>query len=75
MGWLGDHINLIALIAAVVILIITIVVVGNLIKKMRDSKADGALTDHRWDGIAEFTNNIPIGWLVSFIALIVRGAW
>lgn len=75
MGWLSDHINMMALIAAIVILVLTVVVVGNLIKKMRDSKADGEFTSHKWDGIAEFTNNVPVGWAISFIVLIIWGFW
>ena len=75
MGWLSDHINMMALIAAIVILVLTVVVVGNLIKKMRDSKADGEFTSHKWDGIAEFANDIPVGWIISFIVLIIWGFW
>lgn len=75
MGWLSDHINMMALIAAIVILFLTILVCGNLIKKMRDSKSGGELRDHKWDGIAEFSNNIPVGWVISFMVLIVWGIW
>lgn len=75
MGWLSDNINVMSLIAAIVILFLTIFVTSLYIKKMRDSKADGELTDHKWDGIAEFTNNLPIGWVVSFIVLIIWGFW
>ncbi|PAF42942.1 cytochrome-c oxidase, cbb3-type subunit III [Helicobacter sp. 11S03491-1] len=75
MGWLSDSINLFGLIAAIVILILTIYVAGTLVKKMRDSKAEGELTDHQWDGIAEFKNNLPVGWAVSFLVLIIWGFW
>lgn len=75
MGWLSDNINLFGLIAAIVILVLTVYVAGVLIKKMRDAKADGELTDHKWDGIAEFRNNLPIGWVVSFLVLILWGFW
>lgn len=75
MGWLSDNVNLFALIAAIVILVLTIFIAGSLIKKMRDSKAEGELTDHKWDGIAEFKNNLPIGWAICFLVLIIWGFW
>lgn len=75
LGWLEDHINLISLIAAIVILALTAVVVGNLIRKMKNAKPSGNLTDHSWDGISEFVNNVPIGWAISFILLILWGFW
>lgn len=75
MSWLSDNINLFALIAAIVILFLTIFIAGNLIKKMRDAKAEGELADHSWDGISEFKNNLPIGWAVSFLVLIIWGIW
>ncbi|CBG40393.1 c-type cytochrome [Helicobacter mustelae] len=75
MGWLSDNINLMAFIAAIGILILTIFVTSFYIRKMRDSKAEGELTNHKWDGISEFTNNLPIGWAICFIALILWGAW
>ncbi|PAF54525.1 cytochrome-c oxidase, cbb3-type subunit III [Helicobacter sp. 13S00482-2] len=75
MGWLSDNVNLFSLIAAIVILVLTIFIAGLLIKKMRDSKADGELTDHKWDGIAEFKNNIPIGYAICFLGLIFWGFW
>ena len=75
MGLLRDNINLMALIAAGVILVIVTFITSLYYKKMRDSKAEGELASHKWDGISEFTNNIPVGWLVSFIVLIIWGAW
>ncbi|MCE3039690.1 cytochrome-c oxidase, cbb3-type subunit III [Helicobacter anatolicus] len=75
MGWLSDNINLMALIAAIIILILTMMISSFYIKKMRDSKADGELTDHKWDGISEFANNLPVGWTISFIVLMIWGAW
>ena len=75
MNWLSDSINQIVLVAATLILLITIYVVGFYFKKMKEAKADGELTDHEWDGIREFKNNIPIGWLLSFIVLIFWGVW
>lgn len=75
MGWLDDKVNLIALIGAVAILFLTIFFTSFYIKKMRDSKAEGELKEHRWDGIAEFANDVPIGWAVGFIGIIIWGLW
>ncbi|MDA3967612.1 MULTISPECIES: c-type cytochrome [Helicobacter] len=77
MEWfnLGDSINQIALIGAVAILALTIFVVGGYIKKMKDSKADGDLTNEDWDGIREFKNDIPIGWGISYLVLLIWGLW
>lgn len=75
MNWLSDSINQISLVAAVLILLITIYVVGLYFKKMKDAKADGELEAHDWDGIKEFKNDVPIGWIISFMILIVWGLW
>lgn len=75
MGWLSDSVSLFTFVAAIVILAVTIYVAGSLIKRMRDAKAEGELADHKWDGIAEFTNNLPVGWTISFLVLIVWGFW
>ena len=75
MGLLRDNINLMALIAAGVILVVVAFITSFYYKKMRDSKAEGELTNHKWDGISEFTNDIPVGWLVSFIVVIIWGVW
>ena len=77
MEWLNlsDSINLLALIGAVVILALTIFIVGGYIKKMRDSKAEGELTEEEWDGIKEFKNDMPIGWGMTYLAMIVWALW
>ncbi|PAF46379.1 cytochrome-c oxidase, cbb3-type subunit III [Helicobacter sp. 12S02634-8] len=75
MGWLSDNINLIGLLAAIGILALTIITAGALIKKMREAKPSGDLTDHNWDGISEFNNNIPVGWVLTFMVLVVWLFW
>ena len=47
MEWfnLGDSINQLGLLGAVAILSFTIFIVGGYIKKMKDSKAEGELTE------------------------------
>ncbi|MBX7490737.1 c-type cytochrome [Helicobacter turcicus] len=77
MEWfnLGDSINVLGLAGAVAILALTIFIVGGYIKKMRDSKADGELAEGEWDSIKEFKNDIPIGWGVTYLVLIIWALW
>lgn len=75
MGWLSDSVNVITLLGAAAILVITVYVVGFYFKKMKDAKADGELTEHDWDGIKEFKNDIPIGWIGIFVVVIIWGLW
>lgn len=75
MNWLSDSVNVIGLLGAVAILVITIYVVGFYVKKMKTAENDGELTEHDWDGIKEYKNDIPMGWLVIFILVIIWGFW
>lgn len=75
MGWLSDHINLIGLIAAILILVLTVYASYVYINKMKTETAKGNLTSHEWDGIREFYNDIPKGWLVSLIVTIIWAIW
>lgn len=77
MEWLNleDSVNALSLLGAAVILALTIFVAGGYIKKMKDSRAEGELAKESWDGISEFKNDIPIGWGVTYLALIVWGFW
>ena len=77
MEWfnLGDSVNQLGLLGAVAILALTIFIVGGYIKKMKDSKAEGELTEEDWDGIKEFKNNIPIGWGATYLVLLIWALW
>lgn len=75
MSWLGDHINLIGFIGAVVILCVTVAIAWFYIQKMKTESAGGELTSHSWDGIREFNNNIPTGWLISLLGLLIWAIW
>ncbi|BCD47828.1 Cytochrome c oxidase, cbb3-type, subunit III FixP [Helicobacter suis] len=76
---LKDHVNLFTLVAALVILIATLSMSSSLFKAMREKTIgedekyynDG----HKYDGIAELLNNVPSGWIVSFLVFIVWGFW
>jgi len=75
MNWLSDNINLIALAAAVIIVILTIGVAGKYIKQMKTDEATGELAEDNWDGIGEYKNELPIGWSVSFLLTIIWAIW
>ncbi|WP_297195482.1 cytochrome-c oxidase, cbb3-type subunit III [uncultured Campylobacter sp.] len=77
MQWLNleDNINLLSLIGAILIILITLVVVGRMFKQMKEKKGEAALADHEWDNIKEYTNPLPIGWAVIFFITIVWAIW
>lgn len=73
---LQDNINLLTIIFALALIVITVVVVGFLLKKMKDKKdGDTKVSGDNWDGIGEGENGLPVGWAVSFVVLILWGLW
>ncbi|CAM2796323.1 cytochrome-c oxidase, cbb3-type subunit III [Helicobacter felis] len=74
---LKDHINSFALVAALVILVVTLTISSSLFKAMREKTNEGVFYNngHQFDGIGEFLNNIPTGWVVSFLVAITWGVW
>lgn len=77
MEWLNlsDNVNLLSLIGAAAIIVITAFVAGKYIKQMRDDKSEGELAEHKWDGIGEYLNPLPMGWAVTFLVLTVWAIW
>lgn len=77
MRWfdLSDPINLISVIAAVLIIGLTAFISNFYINKMKTSNPKGELSRDRWDGIGKFENNIPFGWGVCFVLVLVWGFW
>lgn len=71
----SDNKVVITLIGAVFILLLTLFVVLTYLKKMKHSKSDGELDSEDWDGIRKFKNDLPIGWTLSFICVIIWGLW
>jgi len=67
----GSNINLYASIAAFAIVAISLGVVLKYVNQMQNDVATGEDSGHEWDGIREFTNDIPKGWAIMYIALIV----
>jgi cytochrome c oxidase cbb3-type subunit 3 len=68
----GSNVNLYAMIAAVAIIGISVGVVLKYVNQMQNDTATGEDSGHEWDGIREFTNDIPKGWAIMYMALI---AW
>ena len=67
----GSNINLYAMIAAVAIIVISLGVILKYVNQMQNDTATGEDSGHEWDGIREFTNDIPKGWAIMYVALIV----
>ena len=74
-GLNGDIVNILAITGAVVIVLATVIVVVKYVGQMQTDKADGQLADERWDGIGEYLNELPMGWSVSFLILMVWASW
>ncbi len=72
---LSDNVNMLSIVGAVVIVLVTMFVAGKYIKQMRDDEAKGELAENNWDGVQEYKNPLPIGWAVMFIVLIVWAVW
>ncbi|ASM36047.1 c-type cytochrome [Campylobacter sputorum] len=77
MKWfnLEDNINLLSIIGAIAIIILTVFVVGLYMKQMKEKRPDSELSGDEWDGIGEYLNPLPLGWAVTFFALIVWAIW
>jgi cytochrome c oxidase cbb3-type subunit 3 len=75
MNWLNDNVNLLGLLGAAAVLIITIFVAGKYIRQMKTDKSTGELAEENWDGIGEYKNQLPVGWALSFLGTIIWGLW
>lgn len=77
MDWLNleDDINALGLLGMAVVFFLTAIVAMNYLKQIKNSKQEGELLDDNWDGIGERKNNLPTGWTIAYIALLVWGLW
>ncbi len=75
MNWLNDNVNVLSLLGAAAILILSVGVSLKYINQMKTDKSSGELAKENWDGIGEYKNPLPIGWALSFIGAIVWGLW
>jgi len=72
---LSDPINMITMIGAVAIAVITVGVAVKYINQMKTDTAGGELADENWDGIGEYKNELPGGWAYSFFGTMVWAMW
>jgi cytochrome c oxidase cbb3-type subunit 3 len=71
----GDWVNMLAILGAVILVIVTTFVVTKYVRQMQSDTATGKLADESWDGIGEYKNELPFGWSILFLALIVWAIW
>ncbi len=72
---LSDPINMITMIGAVAIAVITVGVAVKYINQMKTDTAGGELADENWDGIGEYKNELPGGWAYSFLGTLIWAMW
>lgn len=70
-----DNINDLTMLGAVAIIGITIFVALKYVNQIKNDTASGDLKEDNWDGIGEYTNNIPTGWALLFIGTIIWAMW
>ena len=71
----GDWVNMLAILGAVVLVIVTTFVVTKYVRQMQSDTAAGKLADENWDGIGEYKNELPFGWAVIFLGSIIWAIW
>ncbi len=74
-GLNDDIVNQLAVAGAVVLVLTTVFVVVKYVSQMQTDKADGKLADERWDDIGEYLNDLPLGWSLSYLALMIWASW
>jgi cytochrome c oxidase cbb3-type subunit 3 len=72
---LSDPINMITMIGAVAIAVLTVGVSIKYINQMKTDRATGELADENWDGIGEYKNELPSGWAYSFLGTLIWAVW
>ena len=72
---LSDPINMITMIGAVAIAVLTVGVSIKYINQMKSDTAGGELADESWDGIGEYKNELPSGWAYSWLGTVIWAFW
>jgi len=72
---LSDPINLITMIGAIAIAVLTVGVSTKYINQMKTDTASGELCDDNWDGIGEYENELPSGWAYSWLGTVIWAFW
>ena len=71
----GDIVNLLSLLGALALLVISIFVVLKYVRQMQYDTATGELAEGTWDGIGEYKNELPFGWAIIFLGLNIWAIW
>jgi cytochrome c oxidase cbb3-type subunit 3 len=74
-GGSNETINILGGIGFFAVVIITVYVMWVYIKKIKSEKSEGKLAEENWDGIGEYKNDLPTGWTVITILLIIWAGW
>lgn len=72
---LSDPVNLLTMLGAIGIAMITAGVTTKYIGQMKTDKSTGELVGDKWDGIGEYKNELPSGWAFSFVGVIIWALW
>ena len=75
MNWLNDNVNMLSLLGAAAILILSVGVSLKYINQMKTDKSSGELSKDNWDGIGEYKNPLPMGWALSFVGTMIWALW
>jgi len=70
-----DYINDLTMLGGVAIITITVFVALKYVNQIKNDTATGELAEENWDGIGEYKNNIPTGWGILFIVLLIWQLW
>jgi len=71
----ADSINALTMGGAIAIAVITAAVTVKYINQMKTDTASGKLAEESWDGIGEYTNELPSGWAYSFLGTLIWAGW
>ncbi len=74
-GLNDDIVNMLAVAGAIALVVISVFVVIKYVRQMQNDTATGKLADENWDGIGEYKNELPAGWAIIFLGLIVWAMW
>jgi cytochrome c oxidase cbb3-type subunit 3 len=75
LGGSNDTINYLGAAGFLVCVLISLFVIGQYFKQIKEHKGGGATEEGEWDGIKELSNPLPSGWTISFILMLVWAIW
>jgi cytochrome c oxidase cbb3-type subunit 3 len=68
-------INILGGIGFFAVTLITVYVMWVYVKKIKTDKSEGQLAEENWDGIGEYKNDLPTGWVTTTVVLMVWAIW